>query len=214
MNKESLHKLRLIIPGIIILLYILIPHLKGPISILELKISTESVIYIVIVFFIGGLYYWRNPRKYLMRVPLKRINDNIINQLLHPFKNDPEIKDSISTLMQDKKIMNVFYFFIDNEKSLSERAKEVYFNGLIWTSAIDLTIISPLIMVIYLIEFFVTKNPKLLIVIFTCFAVFLVSAISLPGIVERHIYLSNDQLKYIVGNMKKELRKKIIDLLS
>lgn len=213
MSKETLHKLRLLIPGMIFFI-ILVPFLQGTQRMLELKIPSDSISYFVVVFVIGVLVYVINPRMWIMKKPLKRVVDNIKDKLLAPFSMDTKILESTDNLRDGDKLTNIFYFFVDNEKSLEERAKEVYLNGLIWSTLADLTIISPVAILVYLIAYIFTHNNHFLVLVGIAILVLLLSVVSLPAIVNRHIRLSNYQLSYITENLKTELHNKIMDLLD
>jgi len=149
-----------------------------------------------------------------MKNSLIKIDENIKDKLLSPFSEDSEIKNSISKLREGDKLTNVFYYFIDNDKSLGERAKEVYFNGLIWSSLADFIVISPLAIIVYLIAFFITNNMQYMIFIAVCVGMCLLSIFLLmPLLVKKHINLSNYQLTYIIEKSKKELHDQLIALL-
>lgn len=214
MNKTTLHTLRLIIPGVIIFIFTIAPYLEGWVKIIEIKISLNDIVFFAVVLAVGGFYYIMNPRRYFMKKSLKIIDSNIEDQLLEPFLNDKKIMNSLDCLKQGRKLMNVFYYFIDNEKPLTERAKEVYFNGLVWTTAIDIMIISFVFFVIDFITLIITKDLRFLVISSICFFLFLIAAIIQPKIVDDHIALSNNQLEYIKENCRKELKKKIYSLIK
>jgi hypothetical protein len=208
MSKETLHTLRLIIPGLILLI-IIIPLLQNGQGFLDIKLSTDSLIYIFVVFGFGVVFYVINPRMYIMRNSLKKINENIKDKLTAPFADDPDIKNSIPKLHEGYTLMNVFYYFIDHDETLKARAGEVYFNGLIWSSLADCLILSPLGTIIYLIAFLITKNSFLLTLASVCVIIGILSKVLIPVVVKRHISFSNNQLTYII-EAKEELRKQII----
>ena len=173
-------------------------------SILDIKISKEDYIYILVVYGIGGIYYIVDPRSLLMRRSLKSVNENIKDKLLAPFVEDPEIKDSLINLREGNKLIDIFYHILDQDDSLKERAKEVYFNGLIWSSLIDIVIISPIGAIIYFLVFLITKNMHYMFYIDIGFII--LSIIFIPLVIKKHYRMSNNQLNYIIGLYKKELR--------
>jgi hypothetical protein len=212
MSKETLHTLRLTIPGILFLI-ILVTLLEGDKGILDIKISAESLLYIGVVFVFGVLFYVFSPRMYIMKNSLNKITENIKDKLLSPFIDDPDIKNSIIKLRAGDKLINVFYHIIDKDNSLVERTKEVYFNGLIWSSLADLTIISPIGMIIYIVEYLYTKNLNFLIYAMVALGLCILSILLIPLVVKRHFRLSNNQLTYMSDINKKELREQLIAIL-
>jgi hypothetical protein len=212
MNKEKLHTLRLIIPGLLFLIILLL-LIKGNQGIMGIKISSEDLIYLLFVFGIGSIYYVINPRMLLMKEPLQKINGNIRDKLLAPFSEDPQIKNSTEDLRKGDKLMNVYYHFIDNDESLKERAKEVFLNGLIWSSMVDLTFISLLGAIIFLVTFMFTKNSYFVLLTVIFVVVCIMMLLLTPNVVKKHIGFSNYQLGYITDIKKKELHDQLIALL-
>ena len=110
--------------------------------------------------------------------------------------------------------MNVFYKIIDNDESLREKSNNVRLNGLIWTSTMDIVIISVAGAVVSWIMYFIQgygyNNTQALILI-------IVAIISI-GFVEiatrKHISLSNEQLDMICQAHKDELKEGIDECLQ
>ena len=213
MNKETLHKLRWIIPGVIFCFF-LVFLVKEPKEFLEFKLTADGVYYICVVIPVAFFYYMINPRMWLMKKPLKRITENIKDKLLAPFSDNDEVIKATDFLREGDKLINVFYFLIDNDRSLTERAKEVYFNGLIWSSLADFTLISPFASLAFFIKYLYTDNPDFLISSGFILALFIISVLLLPKVVQKHIFFSNYQLSYITENLYKKLDEQIKSLLK
>jgi hypothetical protein len=213
MSKETLHTLRLIFPGLVLLIVALL-LMQGDKNILDIQISTDSLVYLIVVFGIGVIFYAIGPRFRIMKKQLIRVNENIKNRLISPFTEDPDLQKSIPSLLNGTKLMNVFYNFIDNDESLKARSIEVYQNGFIWSSLVDIEFLSPICLIIFLVEFFLTKNNHLLVYSGIFLILFLLSILLIPRIIKRHIDFSNNQLDYITQVKKKELKEKLINLIS
>lgn len=218
MKLEILKLWRTIIPGIFIfLLYLLfttndVSQLKSLNSILS-NVSLSDGVYFVVFIVLGVLYYCLNFRNWLWKPYLNKVKDNIKDKLLQPYADDLLLKD-VNFLKEDRKLMNVFYHFIDNDESLKEKAKRVRVNGLIWTSFIDFTIISFLWSIAFFIKHcmninYYTFNIAFLLLFSSIISLGLVSVIT-----RRHISMSDEQLDMITQKYKEELKKEIDKLLQ
>jgi ABC-type multidrug transport system fused ATPase/permease subunit len=215
MNKETLKTLRIIIPGVIIYLFFL-PLFKGTIDIGEIVSSINSIkdlLYFIIILPLGALYYVFQIRGYFISQSLRKIHENIYNQLLSPFQNEPLIVKASSKLRQGRILLDIFYNFVDNDESLKERAKNVYLNGLIWSSVADVASVGSIAASIYLIAFIISGNwdysiAFLVLLLVSAFSFFVL----LPRVTKAHIQLSNEQLGYISLYKKEDLQKKLQSL--
>jgi hypothetical protein len=211
MSKTALHNLRLIIPGIFLFI-ILITILQKNKGFIDIELSTDSLLYIVVVFGFGVIYYTTKLRYRVMKKALIEIDENIKDKLLLPYSNDSKIQKSVSKLRVGKQLLNVFYSLVDNEESLKVRAEEVYLNGLIWSTLADLLVICPAGILIYLVTYIITKENRLLMLACICLLVFIIAKILYPHIIKNHLSLSDYQLSYIAQQKKDELHKKLLQI--
>ncbi|GAH90238.1 unnamed protein product, partial [marine sediment metagenome] len=162
MSMTTLKYWRLIIPGIFILLLILLVTTENftelsesikPLTNFQLK-EIPSIAAVVVF---GVLYYIAKFRNILWNPYYKRVQNNIKNTLLSPFiqRLDSQQEDY---LKDGRKLMIIFYHFVDNDNSLSEKAKRVRFNGLIWSSTVDLTFIAACGSLIFWFKLIIEKN--------------------------------------------------------
>ncbi len=170
----------------------------------------------VLAFVIGTFFSSLKIRSVRNSKTHEQITDNIKSKLIaHGLTTEIE-KSRIEKIKSSRQLMNIFYYFIDNNESLKEKAKLVRDNGLIWTSTADIAILSCLFCWIYfvLILFF---EPELLFVsaglIIGCIGL-LSGAILHPRAVKDHIDLGNEQIEFIVTNHKKELQEKVTGLFK
>ena len=216
MSRDTLTWLRFIIPGIIFValaLPLIQPNLDLQ-KILEIKISWDSLVYGGIVLLIATLYYILLPRNLVMRKSMLKVNENIKDKLLLPFAKDKVIGKSLAQLREGNKILDIFYHFVDNDKSLTERAKSLYFNGLILSTVVDLRMMLLIAAFGYFgVYFFVPQTMYFWVAIF-CTVVYLSTFLFLPLLTKRHISLSDAQLNYIILNYKTELKQRILKALK
>lgn len=212
MNKTTLHKARLIIPGILILLLI-IPFFPNRNELL--KNFVEAKLYIIsfpflIAVILGVFYYAFKMRDYFFRKPIEEIQNNIKSELLKPFINDRIISSKTEKLKEGRTLIQIFYGFVDNNKSLTQKAKEVYLNGLILSTLCDICAVCFLGTLLYVIIFIITLLIEFLIYSLVCITVLLITKFLLiKKIKNRHIELGNDQIEFIHTNLKKELLDKL-----
>jgi hypothetical protein len=208
MSIDKLFSWRFILPVVFVALLFL-PLLQPNIdlqSFLKISVSNDSILYFVLVIVVGGVYYILNPRYYAMRPSILKIQENIKDKLLLPFEKDATIKKKMSSLREGSILLDIFYSFVDNDKSLTERAKEVYFNGLMLSSIADIRVLSFIAGIVYFIWYAIMANIVHLVFSVGCFGLFGLTYLLMPIATRRHINLSNKQLEYITTRLLKELR--------
>lgn len=218
MSLTSLKNWRLVIPGIFIVLVLIFSlqenfgELTGSLrSFTDFQLNDLAIIVVVVVF--GVLYYILNIRRLLWYRYNEQIQDNIKNTLIKPFTQ--QLQDSQENYLKEgRKLMHIFYNFIDNDKSLSEKAKSVRLNGLIWTSTMDLTIISAIGSLVFWVKLIIVKSSYNLWMALILLFVSLVSFGLIQLATRRHISLSNEQLEFICQSYTQQLEDKINDLLQ
>lgn len=209
---------RLLIPGIlIVVLFIFVIHENFN----ELSEFTKTLtnfgfvdkILVAVAVAVGVVYYICNIRGRLWNRYHKQIQDNIKNTLINPFRHQFSSEQE-DYLKDGRTLMHVFYHFIDNDKSLSEKSKRVRFNGLIWTSTVDFTIIAGVYSLIFWIKFGIQNNLYNLVMAVVLLALSLVSFRCIKLTTEKHISLSNEQLEIICQSYKSQLKVKLDEILQ
>ncbi len=217
MEKETLKKWRLLIPGIIIMLVIIpgltrnIKELKNIDSIFS-NFKWSDLFYLGLVVVLGAIYYLLNIRWLLWKHYNKKVQENIKDNII----NECGLKMSGNIWIQlynNESIMNLFYEFIDNDESLKEKAKDVRFNGLIWSSSFDLAIISFCGSIVYsVLSWMLSKSHYLYISVILIWA-FLISIMFSSILTKRHIKISNEQLSIIKVKYKNDIDKNIEEII-
>lgn len=198
MDQETLKKLRLFVPGCIsvILGSYYYSILTGS-DFSDFKIEEYSVPFLIAVV-VGTFYYLFEVRNIVTGYSHKRIDLNIKNNIIKLYPGNLT-DEQLQFLFQKNRLKDIFYKIVDNDESLKTKAKNVYFNGLIWTSTADYFIISLVFAVAFLvtIPFDPNKKNELLIGAFlTVSSGFIFLGLHVLSVL-RHIQLSNEQIEYI-----------------
>lgn len=146
----------------------------------------------------------------------QKINENIKDKLLQNGLTKIVTDEKYAEIRSSRKLMHVFYYFIDNDMSLKEKAKLVRDNGLIWTSTADIVILAFIFSVFYMLLIAIFGSQTILIMAaILIFLIGLLSALVLyPNAVADQIELSNSQIEYIVTHKKKCLEEKVNSLFA
>lgn len=218
MEMGTLKFFRLLVPGILIFLLIILflqddfqelTQLTRLLSDFQIK----DTFYTVVFACIGVLYYLLDIRNILWKPYHERVQNNIKDKLISPFLGQLN-KEQIAYLKQARRLMNIFYHFIDSDSSLTEKAKRVRFNGLIWTSTVDLTIISVLGASGFWIRLILETTQYNLVMAGSLSALVLISFGLIQLSTKRHLSLSDDQLEMICQKYKDELYRMINEVLQ
>jgi hypothetical protein len=205
MEQKTLKYLRVLIPGIIILLgaYPIFLHYFGE----AYDFKGLGITYITFIsILLGGVYYQLNVQRLLTSVSHYFIRRNILNKLIKAYGKTVNDAQREKLMFKDN-YMTVFYKIIDNDESLKRKGLNVMFNGIFWTSTADSALISFAFYFIYKYGYrSIEKVDDLLsIFLFTGCISIVLHLIS----VLKHIRLSNEQLNPIMTD--RELSKKVED---
>jgi hypothetical protein len=217
MSQETLKNLRFVVSGII-LVAALLPLFATDLTFAWLKtelVSLQGLLYVVVIFPAGWLYYLSNLRKAFIRESLQQIHANINDQMLAPCLSDPLINGAQKQLREGRELLNIFYRFVDSDNSLKTRAGNVRFNGLMWTSVADSQAIATIFVLAYPIRFALGRHVCYLWLGLFCGLWFLVCEhLWMPIVTKRHIQLSNEQLDFIQQHFQKELCSKLTEAVE
>jgi hypothetical protein len=230
MSKEDQAKLRIAVPGTMILLFILL--LIIPLFVLRYDLTLDSIVSslgtlgaivslivsVIVVRLVipvlGSLYQIARLRKRLLKESQRRIDDNIKRRILSLYATNPTIAHNADWLSQGRCLLNVFYDFIDNKPSLKERAKGVYLNGLFWSSAADLTTISSISAILGLSIYLLNQGDYYLVLCGSCLLIGLLSWLLIPILARRHIELGNEQIDFIQDIHGTDLQSRLVTLVK
>jgi hypothetical protein len=152
---------------------------------------------------VGFLYYLTPLRKLSNASHHKEVSNNIVFGLL-------KIADlSPSEHHTWRNIKGIFYDFVDNDESLKNQSKLIYENGLFWTSAADLRIVSGVYSIIAVAMGVVFKSDGWFQGLLCFLALFLISWSASQILTRRHLELGNEQLKQIERKYSDQLKTEL-----
>jgi len=220
MNKETLKKWRIFIPGIITILLILfgLANSKDEFFAFYTIFKTlewNDICVIVPVSFFGIIYYALNVRWVVWKPFNFQVQENIKNKIL----NASNLKLTSSNwfkIKKDRALMIIFYSFVDNDESLKEKAKSVRLNGLAWSSFIDLSVLSCLSALLHSGIYIFTSKLHHVYLAWIMFCISFISLLFVCLLTYKHINKSNEQLEIIIQRKKDEIDpeiQKVVDNL-
>jgi len=217
MTLETLKRLRLVVPGVIVLLIlkplsssaVSLDSFTGLLDVIDWALKgTAAVLF-------GTFYSLTRLRLVVLTRFQTKIDSNIRDQLLAPCLSDPVIANVADRLRRGRVLMNVFYWYVDHDESLRARSRRIYFNGLLWSSAADLAILSLLGALVYWgAVLLFDPRPRFIIVAGILAVVSWVSEYALlPVITAHHIELGNDQIGFLRQHYGNDLCRRIKDAI-
>lgn len=219
MGIRTLKLLRFIIPGLMILFIILTIQNKDLEDLSKalrgIDLTKKSFIFYVTPLVLGTIYYALRLRNIFFKKPIKIVQKNIRNRLVSEFDNDPNISPYSERLKENRKIIEIFYSFIDSNPSLTEKSNNVRANGVVLSSFADGCVISIIAVIVYtaLLGFFF--NFYYLFLLILSLLVFIFSYfLFLPSTTKIHLDYSNSQIDFIITNLKDALRQALEKLIE
>lgn len=201
MSQESLKRLRLLVPGLM-LTVILEPLLDTSTRLAGLGLPdiSEYVGYPLQVFVFGVAYHVLELRRIAFRDPVVTVTKNIENALLKCCRGHDKLLAHEAYLRDRRRLMHVFYRIVDNDATLQEKAKRIRFNGLLWSSFADLQVIAWLSGLAYLIAGAISQSQSLIFASMGLLVVALTSSAATQRTTMKHLALSNEQLEIIIDH--------------
>ena len=122
MSMNTLKYFRLLIPGILVFIIFILAIQESFDELVELaktfsNFQFKDGVYIAIFIVLGAIYYIFSIRDLLWNPYHKRVQNNIKETLINPFQEELNIQQR-GDLKEGRKLTNVFYYFVDNDKSL------------------------------------------------------------------------------------------------
>jgi hypothetical protein len=205
LEQKTLNNLRIVVPGAIFVIYAVI--LGAITKLYELPTpDADALVKSVFVLVIGAVYRFTPLRTWINKSYFDRVNENIRSRMV-----------SMSGIVDDKvkytwnKLRKIFYDIIDNDESLKIKSQRVMFNGLLWTSAADITAIGVLFLGYSLILILsdVRNAAYAAIAYFACALLGFIGSIKTT---EKHIELGNEQLDLIEEKYASKIRDRIMSV--
>lgn len=191
MQRGTLKNIRLVMPAVIIaILFFVLSRMLGFTKV-KMPDNLKDALYNAPLVAIGVIYAYSPLRDLANRKFHQRVNENIRARLVRiaGLADDPN-------KYEWKRVKNVFYRQIDADPSLGKRSEDIMFNGVIWTSLADLSIIS-MMFVVFAVILWIAKfdgaAEATAVMGCICIASRLLQILS----TSRHVALGNDQLDYM-----------------
>jgi len=214
MSKTMLKTLRLLIPGLLLVLLGVIPVIFGPASLSSTLSANEKLYACILPFVLGAVYHILELRRFFFAPSIEDINMRLNRSLLEPFANHPVIGPAMPRLKEERRILNVFYNIVDNDKSLSERAQHVYLNGLLLSSLADVRSVTILLLPFYLGCVLFSKQPVFWLYFLGAIGLNIACAPLVTLVTKKHIELGKEQTDYILQLKHSDLEKLLIEQAS
>lgn len=215
MEQSALKFLRLLIPGMIIVIitYFFI-QISTDKELSDLKFGEYSTP-LILALISGAFYLTFNIRYIVTNFTHKQIDLNIKKNIfnLYPGNLTPT---QTQYLYDRNRLKNVFYKIVDGDPSLVAKGKNVYFNGLLWSSFADafiLCIFSSSIILIFTF-FSSVKTTELRLFCFTLLVSAILSLCLHILSFFNHVKISNDQIEFIETNHITEVKIRIDKTLN
>ncbi|MBA7664365.1 hypothetical protein ES703_72423 [subsurface metagenome] len=218
MELSTLKTYRKIVPGATFISFLIPAYLFFTDQVFE--IDEAKFVFggfgLVLAIIIGTCFSSLKIRSLRNKKTHTEIITNIKNKLIKNGLTRTVDAEEKKKVIEGRQLMNVFYYFIDNDESLKEKSKLVRDNGLFWTSTADVAILGCFFTWLYflLILFFGAEPLLVFAGLSIGFIGLLSGAILHPLSVRNHIVLGNEQLEFIFTNYKKELQDKINGLFD
>ena len=203
MNKQTLDKLRFIIPGIMIsvTIYYIMNGFGS-----STKNPLDNYLFYLLSLFCSVLYYSFNVRDLIWRKIDSTFFIRYISMCFNFIKKDKKIPnpcilcllrnkdDSIKENFSENRTM--FIKFIDTKDILKEKSYQIMLNGCILTSVVDLSIICYVVIIFELIMLFAKLNYDAYILII-CAVIIILTPIVVLCLIHKHLNLIKGQMKSI-----------------
>ena len=207
MERKTLKFLRLLVPGLTLILEFL-PLFQ--LNEIEINIGGGWLSYSLLIIpalVIGTIYHMLDIRHFITNYSHRKIDLNITSALLKIYNK--EVDQDQLNMLKNRRLKHIFYNLVDNDNSLTAKGQLVYFNGLLWTSTADVFLLSIFSSIIYIIAGLTLNSSEIWMIGILLAGVGLISLLLHILTIFRHFNLSNDQLEYIETHYRQDLITKI-----
>ena len=210
MEQNTLKYLRILIPGLLILIGLL--PVKDQVTFLGISLKGLDDTYVIMLaLLLGAIYYQLNIQRWITKPSHYVINRKLFEGILAIYGRQLD-GQAHKSVWSKRYYSDVFYNLIDKDDSLKSRARLVYFNGIFWTSSADVLLISLAYFLLYRFGAIITPNKvqvlsSFFVLVFLSLALHIIS-------IYKHIGLGKDQLDYIALHHRSTVIEKLDDVLQ
>jgi hypothetical protein len=213
MKRETLEKLRFLVPGVLIVLgslSVIFPKGTGVLEKAAQSLKEDSVAAIAAIG-TGALYYTFSLRRRLYGEFWRTVDSNIARKIVGSYLSQTALStEEEAYLLKGSRLKHIFYMIVDNDESLKSRALGVYFNGLIVTSLVDFAVLSAVFAIAHSVCTFANAPDRELHLWWAAALLvgcLLAKYIAVPLAIARHTEKSDDQLDLIAAHYGPRLRE-------
>ena len=198
MSRSTLRFIRFFAPAVILVVLAYATAKILRLTSQDVPFSVNDLGYNLSYLIIAAIYQYLPVRDWAYRPFREDINERIRVRLV-----------AISGLADDprkyswKRVGNIFYSLIDNDKSLEKRSEDVMFNGAMMTSFADLTAISVIFLGGNLLAYICGVGAWRAVAILACLVIVSISMQWAAKV--RHVGLGEYQLDYIEQQCKSQV---------
>lgn len=214
MEHKTLKYLRLFIPGFIIILCLLpiLLYIKQSAEIIKSYQTIFLGVYPIIAIVLGVFYHIFNFRDKLWESALNKIHSFIKQEMIRPFASEKDLFTKINGIKDTDSFLNIHYYLIDNNESLKRKTEQIYFNGSLLTTMIDLIIIISFFDLVYAVLTLFNWYDYYLSLIFISSIVIAISIWGKNRLLNRHLNLVKKQIAFYEQIDLEKLKDKLKEL--
>lgn len=205
MSRSTLRFIRFFAPAVILVVLAYATAKILRLTSEDMPVSVNDLGYNPSYLIIAAMYQYLPVREWAHRPFREKIDERIRTRLVD-ISGLPDNQTNFSW----KRVANVFYALVDNDKSLEKRSEDVMFNGAMMTTFADLTAISSIFLVGNLIAWISGVGALRAVLIL---ASLLIVSIGMQRVAKlRHISLSTYRFDYIEQQLKQQVVEKMTAL--
>lgn len=212
MEQTTLKFLRIIVPGLAIILASF-PFLFSTETIRIGLVAYQSIFLAFLLqleILFGVFYHIIDFRSKHWKIDLAIIHEHIKQKIIEGVRKEAGFDSAKASSMESKKYLNVHYEIIDSIPSMKYKKQQVFLNGAIFTSLIDIRVISLPAALFYLVMAAIFSSEVYYI---TFFVLILFAIVVWPlrlMVRNRHLKLIDEQIDFYIQNS----RSKVFEVLE
>lgn len=201
MTVDTLKTFRLLVPGV--LLVLLLMSIVAPSGDVLRALAEPSMGEVAFggipVLLCGAAYLLLDGRRIIFGDFWKPVHDSIAERLTACLRRTRSVSPAETAALRDtRRLLRIFFAVIDENDTLATSKSRVYFNGLLMTSAIDITVIGLPFLAAHIAAAIVFKSLAHLLWAIVLSLLILMSTFVFRRLaLKRHLELTDEQLEAI-----------------
>jgi hypothetical protein len=214
MEHNTVKYLRVFVPGFILIIASLpiILRFNESANLLKDYQTIFLGMYPIVAIVIGVFYDIFDGRSILWGKDMEKIQSHIIEEIFKAYKDDSQIYKKSLDRSNFRAIRDFHYSLIDSDKSLTIRSKQIFFNGTVLTTMIDIQIILGFFLLIYLYLFRFTHDLFFLVLLLPAGILITFAYLGRKKAFNKHLKLVSGQIAFYHNDQ--ELSQKVKNKLA